>query len=380
MRATDLYITFYRIHGGLLSIYNEYSFLKRKKGTYKDVFISLDLGIDELGDILSPLLSEAKNIYVSVLSYEMITLLYPLIDERWIIGGNIWYQNIKEIDEGFTPSMLRELGAKEIHVPLELYFNPKGELSTVFEYYFKDLVESIPHQALSYSVSLGYGCHWRRCTFCIYSLSGMCFSIRKNISSVISQIPLHSQGKTTDIHTCLPAIPGHMLGEVLSAGWNSHHIPVLFIRADEESLRALSSLKGSDVDCRNRKFSIGMEILSDSALNILNKGTTVNYILGVTELILSQGGMVELSIMTGYSFLTPQIIDEAQIGYRRLKKIFKQYKGPENYLWIVNYGDVEPPVSGIPMDEIIKSAKDSLQVAYNATIKEFVIDTGITIF
>ena len=103
-------------------------------------------------------------------------------------------------------------------------------------------------------------------------------------------------------------------------------------------------------------FSIGCESLSQSALEKLGKGSTVDDTLELTRLILKRGGSVVLGIMDHYVFSDRQMVNEYLESLEKLKGIVKKY--PKHRVKFTNNG-----VTHWPTREAISEFTDDFTAA-----------------
>ena len=334
----DIFITFYQKENNTLFISNGFSFGREKSSHYIDLFISRDASTEEVKKKLDELSHPVNRVLVSISMQSEFDTLNPLMRENWVMGGNVF--SITDKKTMITNKIKGELTS----LPLEKYLQgPNASLSNQFDHYFDSLIQQTRCREVYYNCSIGRGCYWKKCSFCGYHTSNNKNYVRSNLKNIFSSIPPNKYGGTSQVHLGLAATPPSALKEILDFNWDKSIIPVLFLRADPDIIDVLMTYNPTEQVCERKRFCLGVEILSDSALKILKKGTTVKNILQTIELLLRQGGFIELEIMSDYPFLDNKILQEAKTGYSKLKKIIDNYAGPKNFIWIYNNGTIRWP-------------------------------------
>jgi len=405
MNKNDFYITFYQVSGDTMIVSNGFSFGRENQSNYTDIFIDRNSSPKTVSAQMEIVSSEADRIFASISISDDLEIIRPYIDHRWIIGGNV-YSTQKNTSLAQTGDV-ENTQFTVTSLPLEqLLGGPETPYSSIFSSYFEELFKQSSCKNLLYNCTIGQGCYWGKCEFCGFRVSNCKRYIRKNSIDILSSLLPNTNGGTSEVHLGIPSIYPSMLRDVLSVSWPETLFPVIFIRADLGIINVLESFNNEQQICRNKKFCLGMEILSDTALAVLKKGVTVDSILNTIKLLLSHGALVELEIMDDYPFLNEEIVSEVQHNCRRLQEIYSSYKGPSNYIWIYNNGPVCWPSEAIarsfsqscevipPMHEFFGEgestpsclplyrcviSEDSLQQDYNARIREAIEGIGITL-
>jgi len=328
----DIYITFFarRNDDTDLNVANGFSFGREKKPDDVDLYFLQGRDPSFIAAYLKRYPS-VDHIFCSLGYAPHLKSIAPLIDERWVLGGP------------FVAGML----SRGAQVPGTAYpgsfesYLGKQELSSTFDSYFANLVKTVKLPQLFFNCSLGKGCYWSRCKFCDYrhydskgEQTGKVV-LRPNVRQIIEQLRPLEGSRTWNAHLCIPSIPPKALAEVLDAHRDRRVILTVFMRADHAILNVLRDRPDPTV-CESILFSIGCESLSQTALDLLNKGTTVDNTLELVRLILKRGGMVALGIMDHYVFLTRKMVAEYLDALERLKAIVKDY--PKSRVKFTNNG------------------------------------------
>ena len=343
----DIYITFFarRSNDKHLNIANGFSFGREKKEDDVDLCFHHGRKPSFIADYLKRYPS-ADRIFCSLSYSAHLDSIAPIVDDRWVLGG--------PLVAGLL-SRGAELPGTQHPGSFESYLGKK-ELSSTFDAYFANLVKTVKLPHLFFNCSLGKGCYWSKCKFCEYRYydskgekTGK-VTMRPNVGDIIEQLRPMEGCKTTNAHLGIPATPPKTLAQVLDAKRDRRVILTVFLRADKAVMNVLRDRSDPTI-CQNILFSIGCESLSQTALDTLNKGTTVENTLEVARLILERGGSVVLGIMDHYVFATRQIVTEYLESLERLKAIVKEY--PKSRVKFTNNG-----VTRWPSKEVIGEFTD----------------------
>ena len=343
----DIYITFFarRNKNKYLNIANGFSFGREKKPDDVDLYFNQGRDPSVIAGHLKRY-PAAERIYCSLCYSPHLKSVAPLIDERWVLGGP------------FVAGLLSRGGdvpGTAFPGSFESYLGKK-ELSSTFDPYFANLVKTVKVPHLFFNCSLGKGCYWSKCKFCDYrhydskgERAGK-FTLRPNVGEIIEQLRPLEGNKTWNAHLGIPATPAKALAEILDSKRDRKLILTVFLRADRPILDVLRD-RPDPTSCEKILFSIGCESLSQTALDLLNKGTTVDDTLELTRLILERSGSVVLGIMDHYVFANRRIAAEYLESLERLKEIVKKY--PKSRVKFTNNG-----VTRWPSKEAIEEFTD----------------------
>ena len=328
----DIYITFFarRNDDRYLNVANGFSFGREKKRGDLDLYFHQGRHASVIADYLKRYRS-VDRIFCSLCYSAHFKSIAPIVDDRWVLGGPLV---AGLLSQGVELPGTAHPGSFESYLG-------KEELSSTFDAYFANMVKTVALPHLFFNCSLGRGCYWGKCKFCDYSSydggdkQGGKVAVRPNVGDIIEQLHPLQGCKTANAHLGIPATPPRVLAEVLDARRDLSVILTAFLRADEAILKVLRDRPGPTL-CQNILFSIGCESLSQTALDMLDKGTTVENTLELTRLILERGGSVVLGIMDHYVFATRQIVTEYLDALRRLQAIVKHY--PKHRVKFTNNG------------------------------------------
>ena len=318
----DVYITFYDTpQEDTISIANGFSFGREGMGDYVDLFFRHDAEQAEIEIGIERVAAErggVDRIFCSVFYYALLKNLRPLLDDRWILGGpaitGLVHRNVK-------------LPCKLVGVPIE-EFAGKEELSSRFDPYFIDFVKNIrgkgfPLKWLNFSCGIGSGCYWNKCKFCDHKLYNN-FYVRPDIKGILEQVPA-DDSYDSRAYLCFSALTPAVLDEILCSKKKKNVILASFIRADRRMIETLQKYdKGSEV-CKGVGFGIGLEALSQSLVDRLNKGIKIDNVIQLARLFLERGGYVSLSLMDHYACMTSEMVDESKATLTKLKKVLQQF-------------------------------------------------------
>ena len=342
-KSKDVYITFYQNISGILYVSNGYSFGREEACGYTDIFIDKDGPRDKIKEQLDSIPHPVKRIFVSVSYIEELYLILPFVSDNWIIGGNIFSENgLGNKENTNSDSLTKKIkGATIVNISLEKILNGTNTpMSNTFDYYFDSLLAKTKTKNIYYNCSLGRGCYYGKCTFCSYSLCNKENYVRDNVQKILKEIPKNIYGGFSQVHTSLSSVPPNILKEILYHSWDETVVPVLFIRPDENIIQLLESINPDLKLCSNKRFCVGVEILSDTALKLLQKGTTVSRITKLISLLLKNGGIIELEIMSNYPFLNSDIEREVKEACTRIKKLVAFNDVLKSHIWFYDNGDV----------------------------------------
>jgi hypothetical protein len=83
---------------------------------------------------------------------------------------------------------------------------------------------------------------------------------------------------------------------------------------------------------------VGVESLSQSVVDLLDKNQTRQNVIRLTEAVLSRGGQVLLGLMDRFPFLNDGMVAEARDTLEQLKQVASKY--PYGRVWFWNNGPV----------------------------------------
>lgn len=369
----NLYITFYSLYTlfrPCLDIGNGFSFGVEKEKDDEFLFLSSNTTTKKIYDEIQKY--NPEKIFCSLWYSRQLRLIAPLLNEKWILGGPLTQRT-------FFPKIINPNGAT-VHTGLiEAYFGK--EMSSKFSPYFEEFINSHyvePGTPISYSVSIGFGCYWNKCRFCIRKDlvdrgvgSGVIY--RPNTESILDSLP-EFKNLNVIVHTSLDALTPYILEKVLSA--KKTVILRSFLRAEEKILEIVKKYD----DLSNQRFSIGFEWFSQEIVDILNKGIKLTTALELVEAIVERGGRVNVLTMQNYPFHTKESVKECIDNLSKLSKLRKKFDSISIFdfgpTWWPPYErsnfDWKARDSAIDERFIFDIPKDSEQYRYEQEVLEYI--------
>jgi len=303
----DIYITFYSIFPKKrFYIYNGFSFGRNKDEKYTDLFFS-NLTTPE--EIKSSIEKYSPNkVWCSLSLFDHFEKVKNLINDKWIVGGPLvgkrFFEKYKHTKNFVTQ-------------PLEIYLNKN--ISSDFDFYPKDFLKNFSNSKITYSCGLGFGCYWRKCTFCSYQTMSKSKVGRKlvlrDVDKVLETLP-NSEDNFLTFHTCLDSIPSSILSKLLDN--NKVKSMWTFMRPDRRNLEVV---RNTGRDLRDFSFSIGLEGFSQKALQELNKGFTIEEAIEAIKVLLKKNASVYVSVLGCLPFMDKDMFEESLRNISVLKNL-----------------------------------------------------------
>jgi hypothetical protein len=318
----DIYLTFYDTpQRNTLNIANGFSFGREGMEDYVDLFFHRNTQPSVIERQIAQVSSErgeVNRIFCSVSYYSLLHNLRSLLDERWVLGG--------PAIAGLVHRKLK-LPATLVAVPFER-FAGNGELSSRFAPYFTDFARKIsesgfPLEWLNFSCAIGSGCYWNKCNFCDHKFFNTSY-IRPDVRGIMERIPENDFCKSR-VHLCFSSITPGVFEEILNSRKNKNVVLASFIRADTSMIEILKNYPKRIRPCKGIGFGIGLESLSQSLVERLNKGIRVENVVKLAGLILERGGSVSVSLMDHYACMTKEMVRESKATLETLKKVFQRF-------------------------------------------------------
>jgi hypothetical protein len=369
----NLYITFYSVYTlfrSCLDIGNGFSFGVEKEKDDVFLFFSSNTTTEKINDEIQKY--NPDKIFCSLWYSRQLRLITSILNKKWVLGGPL-------TQRAFFPKIINSNGAT-IHTGLiETYFGK--EMSGKFSPYFSEFIKSnyVPEGTpISYSVSIGFGCYWEKCRFCIRKDlvdRGLKEKIvyRPNTEAILDSLP-EFENLQVVAHTSLDALPPDILEKVLSA--KRTVIFRSFLRAEKKILEVIKKYD----DLSNQRFSIGFEWFSQGIVDILNKGIKLTTALELVEEIVEKGGRVNVLMMENYPFHTKESVKESINNLSKLSKLRKKIES----ISIFSFGPTWWPAeersnfdwkvlrSSLDGRFIFDISKDSEQYRYEQEVLEYI--------
>lgn len=323
MNGADVFITFYSKSKNSLHICNGFSFGREKFKRGYDLFFESDCSPQTIARAIKKIPERIGRIFCSISYTKNFNAIKPIVSDKWIIGGPFAaYLTRANID----------IPATIVPGSLESFMGDK-ELSSDFSFYFEKFLGHENAEYINYTCSIGKGCYWNKCIFCDYKLFDLRKNLRPDIEGILKQIPPNHTGKSL-VHLCIPTAPAKAMKGILESKTKKNVTLASFVRADESIIEVFREYNGQQ--CKDKIFVIGVESLSQSIINRLNKGFKIDNALELTRRILDLGGSVEYSIMDHYPIANRKTVLETLITMDRLKKIVG--KSRRDRVWFYNNG------------------------------------------
>jgi len=316
--AREAFITLWREEAGFTNLLNGFSFVAHLFPD-ADHWLVDHCNSDER---LQALVKQRYDkIYFSFSFSSQYQKISPYLNDRWVIGGPA--ASVLHRFHVDTPAEI-VLGSFEEYLGIET--------SCRFTDYWRDHLDQLPAKKLVYNCSVGNRCYWNKCTFCDSGLYGSDDCERRAIGSVLAQLRPISIGTST-VRLSTDSMTPKQFEEVMRSPIR-RKIPLSFMfRADPAFTRVLKTTKH---DTRGLYVSMGVEVLSQAGMDILNKGIDINDVFEITRLFIEKGGKVKWFLMNRHPFMTKAMADDCIANIQRMKKEFGKF--PKYKLMIKNVG------------------------------------------
>jgi len=305
-------VTFFRVDKKLLKIFNGFSFVQHIADA-DNVFVD-DRDAKVARRQLTEKLRGYKRVFCTISFSYQFKIIEPLLSSRWVLGGPslpIVKHNIGH-----------ELPCELIEGTFEEYLGIPQ--SSRFTDYWRDRMEEFPSSQfnrLHYACTIEMGCYWNRCKFCNYSEANPEQVRRRNVGLLLAQLQPNLHCPTANVHLCTSAITVRSLREVLRSPTRRKLRLRFFARPDKAILR---TFRESKWDAKNTICSLGVEVLSQTGMDILNKNASLDTAIEISKTVIEKGGIAEWNIMDGHVFANEQIVQECTETLERVKKEIKK--------------------------------------------------------
>lgn len=365
----DLYITFYIKWKRIITICNGFSFGRVKKPEDIDLFFNI---YDDFTYISKEIKKYNPNrIWCSVINDKVFSLISPILDKRWILGGpNI--QEYKKYLEKF------DYPCTFVYTTMEKYLgNPT---SSEYDPYYDELLKKFPNSPVVSSCSLESGCYWGACTFCFLDTA---YYYVRDVEKIFKNL---NDNTNVTYHTCVSSIKCDTLKQIIK--YKKPEIKVsTYIRADDDIIAYLDEVE----DLSKFVFLLGIEGFAQPILDTLNKGMTIENIFKFIRTVVEKKGQVCFTLMDNYTFLTKEIVEEYIYNFKCLEDIQKKldkerifFSGPYNVRWetkelaerdgTTSYTSKRVSGKKYYLSEI---PDNNIQKVYNKQIRDFIKTTSL---
>lgn len=279
-KMRNAFVTIVKNHNNRTEIFNGFSFVAHKlEGDH--IFLYENGNIEEIKNKLS----NYEKIYCTAICAGELIFIKKLIDKRWILGGPIF----RLFSDDYLKKNLPE--ATIVRSSFEEYLNIKKE--NIFTPYWNEWISKQSNiKFFGYGANCGSNCYWGKCSFC---RTTHIEKDERDINLIYPQLP--SYKFPSFVHLRFGSTPAKFLYDLIYCIENNPKSNLTFrvyIRGDEnvkQVLREARSLK-------NILFLIGLESLSQTTLNSINKGTSISTVLEIIKLINDKGGSCEVTLIS----------------------------------------------------------------------------------
>lgn len=287
----------------VIEINNGFSFiLNNVNGDH--FIIQKDFDKDEIKNKLS----SYDKIYLSVTYSDHIFAITDIIDERWVVGGQLF--------ENFSSNYWKEI-LKPATVYTGYFEDYLGvEKKDIFTPYWEDFAEKEKPLVLRYNAVCGRSCYWKRCKYCAGHLFHEEKSHERNIVKVLDSIPEHSCISIPYLYC--GSMPPTMLRKVIKYQQEKPREKTLYqilVRFDEPIFKVIQEAD----DLTNFILCVGVEGFSQEALNILDRNLKVETLLDTMELSVKKNAKVTAFLMSKIPFITKKIAKESIETIHRMR-------------------------------------------------------------
>jgi len=320
------FVTLFRNIGKQITIYNGFSFVDHLLSSHEYIFIDLD-DVQNLTRInyYKEILRKFSKIYCTVLFSNDLTIISPLIDDRWTFGGPL--VNCSRSNRISNLSVDNNTLEKLFNQPVSSKF------SKYWDNYFFNEYEK-PIDQINYMASLSNNCYWGKCKYCNFNTPN---KFIRNSKYILSNLKGYEHMNST-VHTCSSATSLAEITSILQElpRFRKENISVLsFVRADKfilDSIKSTENLVGFLIE-------LGIESFSQTLSDQLNKGISKKVELNIIKETLLRNGRIDCTIMHPLSIMDKQTFIESK---NYLKELLESIKSID-YIGKLKFCIVGPP-------------------------------------
>lgn len=279
-KMRNAFVTIVKNHNNRTEIFNGFSFVAHKlEGDH--IFLYENGNNEEIKNKLS----SYEKIYCTAICAGELIFIKKLIDKRWILGGPIF----RLFSDDYLKKNLPE--ATIVRSSFEEFMNFKRE--DIFTPYWNDWLKWQSNISfLGYGANCGSNCYWGKCLFCRTTHNE---TDERNIKLIYPQLPEYKF--QSFVHLRFGSTPPKDLKDLVDCIENNPKPNLIFrvyIRGDEDIKQVLERTKSLN----NILFLVGLESLSQTTLDSINKGTNINTVLEIIKLISNKGGYCEVTLIS----------------------------------------------------------------------------------
>ncbi len=289
---------------------NGFSFIDEYMENHKHFFMNITDQKTAIKESirLNKELKDFDEIYISVSFLRHIKYIYGILDSRCTVGGPaVEYFNSTKISlltgARFTSSTCEELFKKPYGANYSFYWKDDPHLKN-------KIVQSV--------CTISNYCD-HQCAFCKYSNDNR---YCRNSEKIFQSIVKNNDKKQIMIGSPNTTVATINLLRKYQQQFNDSNTAIrLFIRSDKivnDALKKFDSLKGFT-------FKIGLEYFSDKALQLINKGTTIQNALDICETIGKLGGIVVLLVIYEHPYFDKEILEESLENMKKFYYMSMKY-------------------------------------------------------
>lgn len=281
-------------------------------------------------------ISKHDIVFASFLLKSHFRFLEPLIDGKWVIGGPYVEQSNEVLS----------VHATQCHTNYE-FFIGKKELCSDFEPYWYDFLDSLPNiDFVRGVISLGIGCYWGKCIFCDFDIAACPkLQLRTDIYKIFSKIQKkpYSQWYHLATESLIPS-QIHTLAPMLPEIFNKDCILHSYLRIDDGNVSALEKYD----DLRGLGLTLGIEVLSQQGMDIIQKGFKIEQLKRICDLT-HKGLSLQINLIHNWNFFNEDMYNEAMYYIsevdKRCKRVHENqylfYKHEEICVWYPNNSNAD---------------------------------------
>lgn len=391
-------LTFFRVteNNRTLRIYNGFSFVQDMLSNdgFANVFVPAD------GNFDVRFLTKADNVYASLFFMDHFDGIKTFANDKFLLGGPL-IDYLSDDDR-------EECSAKMISGPFELVVGGRKTPSSEFSFYFKDFINMFCSKKkeienVVFSYSFGSGCYWNKCMFCyVKEMKSVYFRnyeiLTEELGILADELVMDKKDRPINywIYTCLDSVPSTILYKIIKTmepanslseePGNNRVFVQNFVRADS---KIFDVIKEFDT-LRNHVFLLGLESFSQTINDRLNKGYDMNIAMDLIEDIIVKGGMVEITLLHNFPFITQEMVDESRVSILRLNQISAKYNARNRirvriYEGIRWFDEKTPDMFGYPVRRVrsneyyVDFSEDEEKVKLNEKLFDMVVNSPLLI-
>ncbi len=298
----SLFISIYTDFGGIVYIYNGFSFISKENIKYHIFLNSQNYNLQQV-------INEVCNyniVFISLPLLQDFNNILPIIincnKTKFVVGGE-FYKNY----EHFFPDILQKIPNLQIVEDLaETYFDSK-QISNDYNYFYEEEISRanlFSNKVIHLSYSLNEDCYWNKCLFCIRSTYSplkykrpliQLFDVIKESRKLISSPLMYRIGTSSLTYTDV-----QILLQNYSILKDTKTNVLFYVRADKNIINSFEQFNGI------LEFlypEIGVESLCQDIVNFYIKGTNIQNILNFIKILSTKKSKVLVDLILYFPYL-----------------------------------------------------------------------------